>query len=29
VTLILTLGIGILPNWFILKAEQAVRPFLQ
>ncbi|MEE8257273.1 MAG: NADH-quinone oxidoreductase subunit N [Acidobacteriota bacterium] len=29
VTLVLTLGIGILPNWFILKAEQAVRPFLQ
>ena len=29
VTLVLTLGIGVLPNWFILKAEQAVRPFLQ
>ena len=29
VTAILTLGIGILPNWVILKAEQAVRPFIQ
>ncbi len=27
VTLIFTLGIGILPNWFIIKAEEAVRPF--
>ncbi len=29
ITLIFTLGIGILPNWIITKAEEAVRPFLQ
>ena len=29
VTLVLTLGIGILPNWFITKAEEVVRPFIQ
>ncbi len=29
VTFVLTMGIGILPNWFITKAEEAVRPFIQ